>query len=103
MQDLKGHELSLSAMDEEASEEAESAEGISDSKHTPRNSRSQAGLSETGSESQLWSPCPVSQNPYATTNSFEGFKVFLPSLTKVFLVTQGMTALRRRHPPPACV
>ena len=53
MQDLKGHELSLSAMDEEASEEAESAEGISDSKHTPRNSRSQAGLSETGSESQL--------------------------------------------------
>ena len=50
LQDLKGHQLSMSAMDEETSLDADSAEGTTEHRHSASNSQSRAGLSEAGKD-----------------------------------------------------
>ncbi|CAL5218684.1 g392 [Coccomyxa viridis] len=45
-QELKGHQLSMLAMDEEGSLDADSAEGTTEHRHSASNSQSRAGLSE---------------------------------------------------------
>lgn len=48
LQELQGHQLSMSAMDEEESLDADSAEGTTGHRHSASNSHSRAGLSEAG-------------------------------------------------------
>ncbi len=50
MQELKGHQLSMSAMDEEASLDADSAEGTAEHRHSTSNSQSRTGLPESGKD-----------------------------------------------------
>ena len=50
LQELKGHQLSMLAMDEEGSLDADSAEGTTEHRHSASNSQSRAGLSEAGKD-----------------------------------------------------
>lgn len=75
-------------MDEEASEDAESPEGTSDLNHTPRNSRSQAGLSETGPISALKSLFCLTR-PLHHYISLPGLQNLSPELDQKILCFAG--------------